>query len=420
MYTATADLILPSTTTGSFPRPRWYDVNMWGRPLDTCMLDVRFREKFQDAMAVLISDQERAGLDVLTHGDLHVDEDLAGRAWHHYPLQRWAGFEGDHLQPEATTAPWLHYPPGTLLNEIYTGWRWPHVVDKIEHRSLDYAKLWRLAQGRTRKPVKFGTCCSQVMALFLDIHTPKYKDKRQVIWDMAEAMNKELLALRDAGCRCIQIEEPTFHFMANTYGKDHDEVKFMIDAFNREVQGLDDVELWIHTCWGNPNMQRVMEDTSYANSIEIYLERCRGDVWTLEMKDRGQKDLELFAPFQERPEKEGLHRRRQSPFAAGRSSRGSRRGNPQGAEVYSGRKADRIERLWLWPPGLQSRDCLLQGKRDRARLQHCSQGTRAEFVLHSGGGPAAPDRRGSGARRIAPGFTPGLRLRSSEKSALLN
>ena len=85
--------------------------------------------------------------------------------------------------------------------------------------------------------------------------------------------------------------------MANTFGKDHDDVKFMIDAFNREVQGLDDVELWIHTCWGNPNMQRVMEDTSYAASIEIYLERCRGDVWTLEMKDRGQKDLELFEPF---------------------------------------------------------------------------------------------------------------------------
>ncbi len=250
MFTATADLILPSTTTGSFPRPRWFDTSMLGRPLDTCMLDVHFREKFQDALAVVISDQERAGLDVLTHGDFHVDEDLAGRAWHHYPLQRWGGFEGDYLQPEATTAPWLHYPPGTLLNEIYTGWRWPHVVGKIEHKPLDYPKLWRMAQAKTRKPVKFGTCCSQVMALFLDIHTPKYKDKRQVIWDMAEAMNKELLALRDAGCRCIQIEEPTFHFMANTYGKGHEEVKFMIDAFNREVQGLDDVELWIHTCWG--------------------------------------------------------------------------------------------------------------------------------------------------------------------------
>ena len=44
MFTATADLILPSTTTGSFPRPRWFDISMWGRPLDTCMLDVRFRD----------------------------------------------------------------------------------------------------------------------------------------------------------------------------------------------------------------------------------------------------------------------------------------------------------------------------------------------------------------------------------------
>ena len=112
MFTATADLILPSTITGSFPRPHWFDVSMWGRPLDTCMLDIRFREKFQDALAVVISDQERAGLDILTHGDFHVDEDMAGRAWHHYPLQRWAGFEGDYLQPEETTAPWLHYPPG--------------------------------------------------------------------------------------------------------------------------------------------------------------------------------------------------------------------------------------------------------------------------------------------------------------------
>ena len=66
--------------------------------------------------------------------------------WHHYPLQRWAGLEGDHLQAEETRSEWLIYPPGTLLHEIYTGWRWPRVTDKIEHRSLDYAKIWRIAQ----------------------------------------------------------------------------------------------------------------------------------------------------------------------------------------------------------------------------------------------------------------------------------
>jgi 5-methyltetrahydropteroyltriglutamate--homocysteine methyltransferase len=135
------------------------------------------------------------------------------------------------------------------------------------------------------------------MGLFLDIHTDKYKDNREVVWDMAVAMNKELLALRDAGCRCIQIEEPTLHFMANTYGAKDDKVKFMVECYNREVQGLDDVEIWIHTCWGNPNMQRVMEDTSYKASFELYLNEMRGDVWTIETKDRNFTDIELFGQY---------------------------------------------------------------------------------------------------------------------------
>jgi len=297
MFTLTAGKILPCTVTGSWPRPRWFDMSMWGRPLDTCLMDTRFREKFQDALAVVLSDQERAGLDILTHGDLHCDDDMAGRSWHHYPLQRWAGFDGDYLQSDKTRSPWLRYPPGTLLNEIYTGWRWPRVVDKITHRPLDYPKIWRMAQAKTSRPVRFGTCCSQVMGLFLDIHTPKYKDTEEVIWDMAVAMNKELLALRDAGCKCIQIEEPTLHFWANSYGASHEKVQFMLKACNRELEGLDDVEVWIHTCWGNPMMQRVFDKTSYANALEIYLDRVNCDVLTLEMKDRGLAELELLGAW---------------------------------------------------------------------------------------------------------------------------
>ncbi len=50
----------------------------------------------------------------------------------------------------------------------------------------------------------------------------------------------------------------------------------MIEAFNREVEGLDDVEIWIHTCWGNPNMQRVIDNDSYAASFELYLDALQG------------------------------------------------------------------------------------------------------------------------------------------------
>ncbi|HEX9793049.1 MAG TPA: cobalamin-independent methionine synthase II family protein [Planctomycetota bacterium] len=300
MYTVTKDLVLPATVTGSWPRPRWFDKSLCGKGLDTAMLDVQHREQYTDAVATVLSDQERAGLDILTHGDLHCDDDLAGRSWHHYPLQRWKGFAGDHLQSEATRSPWLRYPPGTLLNEIYTGWRWPQVVGKIEHRPLDFPKIWRIAQAKAHKPVRFGTCCTQVMGLFLDLHTDQYTDTRQVIWDMAEAMNKELRALRDAGCKVIQIEEPTLHFWANTYGADSEEVKFMVEAYNREVEGLEDVEIWIHTCWGNPNMQRVIDNDSYAASFELYMHALRGDVWTVEMTDRSFREIELFGALKGR------------------------------------------------------------------------------------------------------------------------
>ncbi len=77
----------------------------------------------------------------------------------------------------------------------------------------------------------------------------------------------------------------------------------MLAAYNREVEGLDDVELWIHTCWGNPNMQRVREDTSYAASMEMYLHEAKGDVWTVEMKDRNFKDIELFERFKDSKKK---------------------------------------------------------------------------------------------------------------------
>jgi 5-methyltetrahydropteroyltriglutamate--homocysteine methyltransferase len=44
-------------------------------------------------------------------------------------------------------------------------------------------------------------------------------------------------------------------------------------------------------------MQRVMEDTSYRASFELYLNELRGDVWTIETKDRSFRDVELFGAY---------------------------------------------------------------------------------------------------------------------------
>jgi 5-methyltetrahydropteroyltriglutamate--homocysteine methyltransferase len=304
-FTATADLMLPATVIGSWPRPSWFTESMWGRPLDTAMMDLKYREQFEDALAVVVSDQQRAGLDILTNGDFFLDADFAGRSWHHYPLQRWLGLEHDELQPADTRSPILGDQQGTLLQEIYTSWRWPIVTGKIApnpRNPLEYAKIWRMSQVRANKPVKFGTVSGQVMALFLDSHTPEYPrddNSRQIIWDMATAINQELRELVASGCRVIQVEEPTIHFTSAYTPEDRDTLEFLVKALNHEISGLDGAEVWVHTCWGNPMMQRVFDKTSYADAIELYLDGVDCDVWTLEMKDRGGADLELFGGWRE-------------------------------------------------------------------------------------------------------------------------
>ena len=46
-------------------------------------------------------------------------------------------------------------------------------------------------------------------------------------------------------------------------------------------------------------MQKVFSDESYANSVEIYLERLKGDVWTIEATENDMKELPLFAPYKD-------------------------------------------------------------------------------------------------------------------------
>ena len=296
MFTATDGLLLPTTVTGSWPRPTWYSRDLGGRPLSAGLFDVAYREEFLDAMSVVISEQERAGLDILTNGDYHLDNDLGGQSWVRYPLERMRGIGG----PETAVMP--PNPPGTILSEIFSGWRLPTVVGEVQPGGpLEFAKLWRIAQARSDRPVKFGTVSTQFVANLLELRGDRYRaDKRDLMWDMATAMNAELRQLADAGCLVIQIEEPILHFLAAEHRHDAEYLSFLIECLNHEISGLEDVEVWIHTCWGNAHMQRTESHRSYAEAIEIFLDRVKGDVWTVEMKDRGYGDLELFRPYRDR------------------------------------------------------------------------------------------------------------------------
>jgi 5-methyltetrahydropteroyltriglutamate--homocysteine methyltransferase len=264
------------------------------------MMDMKYREQFSDALNVVVNDQARAGLDIVTTGDYYCDEDFFGRSWVNYPLERIAGLAGDVTPPASRWDLKEANPPGTLLHEIYTNWKGPHVVAPIESKrdNLEYARIWRIAQASSKKPVKFGSVSAQTLAMLAEPKIERYlsDNRRQLLWDFSVAMNSELRTLAEAGCEVIQIEEPNFHFLDYPYSSD--DLDFMIEAFNREIEGLENVEVWIHTCFGNPNMQRVFDATHYRDeAVEIYLERLKGDVLTVEMKERDGRDLEAFARY---------------------------------------------------------------------------------------------------------------------------
>ena len=295
MLTATKDLILPTTVTGSWPRPSWYTGNLLERPYSTGLGDVGFREQHFDAVATVISDQELAGLDILTNGDYHLDFDLAGRSWFSYPTERLSGVSEFDTE---TTAGWT-YPIGTWLNEIVGGWKYHAIVDKIGPRvPLEFAKIWRVAQSRTARPVKFGTIAPDLASTVLTIQTDVYDDdKRELMWDLAGILNAELRQLVAAGCKVVQIEEPAIHSSA-AWGADEATLDFLADLFNYTVEGLDEAEVWVHTCWGNPGAQHCFDPSiSYEPSLEIYLERIKADVWTIESKHNGHQLLPKLAPY---------------------------------------------------------------------------------------------------------------------------
>ena len=50
MLITTKDLMFPTTVTGSWPRPRWFDKSLCARTLSDAMTDVDYREKFLDAV----------------------------------------------------------------------------------------------------------------------------------------------------------------------------------------------------------------------------------------------------------------------------------------------------------------------------------------------------------------------------------
>jgi 5-methyltetrahydropteroyltriglutamate--homocysteine methyltransferase len=293
MLRATKDKMLPTTITGSLPRPSWYTQNLGMRSFLDAMVNNQFREQYVDTVGLYLHEQEMAGLDIVTDGDAHFDSDVGGQSWTNYPPRHMGGFD-KNPQPTPAGKGGLLFPPGHILHDYLEARVMPGIVGPVTRGDLQYAAMWKVAQRMTGKPVKFGTIGPELVAFAVkDAHYKSVKDR---ILAVTDALNEELHELADAGCPVIQFEEPQIHLLS--VRKIVDDVinpAFSVEVFNRTVKGLRaKTEVWCHTCWGNPSQQRMFKEVqSYKSALEM-LNKVDADVITFESVSAGGADLADF------------------------------------------------------------------------------------------------------------------------------
>ena len=293
MLGATADKLLPTTITGSLPRPSWYTENLGQKTFLAAMVETRFREQYEDALAVYLSQQVVAGLDIVTDGDVRFTQDIGGQSWTSYPPFHMSGFDGKPQRAPAGGGG-IAFPRGHILHDYIEARMMPKIVGPVGRGDLQYTEMWKAAQRMTSKPVKFGTVTPELVAFA--VQDEYYKDIRERIWAISEAFNEELHALADAGCPVIQMEEPQVHLLAARGVVDKViNPEYMLEVFNNTVKGLrEKTEVWCHTCWGNPSQQRMFAEVqSYKPALDI-LNQVDADVITFESVSSGGQDLQAI------------------------------------------------------------------------------------------------------------------------------
>jgi 5-methyltetrahydropteroyltriglutamate--homocysteine methyltransferase len=291
MFRASSGIVMPTSIIGSLPRPAWFTASIGLRSFLECMVDSRFREQYEDAVSAHLRDQELAGLDILTDGDAHYDEQVGGMSWQSYPITHMDGMSNEPILAQYSVGA-AAYPRGHILHDFLEARVLPRIVGPLGPGRLQYAALWKTAQRMTTKPIKVGTPLPELLAA--SVEDKFYKDPVERTWAFSEAINRELHDLADAGCPVIQLEEPQIHMVpvrGKAFGKL--DTADLVEIFNNTVKGLRaKTEVWCHTCWGNPSQQRIFREVqSYKPTLDA-LARVDADAITFETCSSGPGDLE--------------------------------------------------------------------------------------------------------------------------------
>jgi 5-methyltetrahydropteroyltriglutamate--homocysteine methyltransferase len=256
--------LLPTTMVGSYPRPAWFDWQLEGRDILEAFKVIHHKEAFADAVKVVIDDQTRAGLDILTDGQMWFDDYSMGiGAFLFYWLERIHGFGKEKLpHPSLAKAKgrdrWALDEVGGIA-----------LVGEPARGPIRMAELFHLAQGCTTKPIKACIGAGPVqLSTLVHFHGGPVKDRHELAHRLAAIFREEIHDVVAAGCRHIQLEDLGAWIPTLTGDADY---RWVNDVVAETMSGCEAATSW-HFCLGNVwgNKMQGMTKAGYAEVLPHY------------------------------------------------------------------------------------------------------------------------------------------------------
>lgn len=233
-------MAIKTTVIGAYPKPDFLPVLDWfraedgtesQRPTEQYEQDVADMGDAAEALFVraaqsVIDDQVRAGVDIVTDGEVRRENYI------HYHCRHLDGISFDVLTEKE-------------VRGVYTT-RLPTITGPIKARGPFLPHDWKAAQALTDTPVK--CTLPGPMTIGDTVADVYYDDPKKRGAELARVLNAEVLALADAGCQYIQIDEPLFARRVDDaldYGFDNLEACFH--------NCPDHVTRTVHMCCGYPD-----------------------------------------------------------------------------------------------------------------------------------------------------------------------
>jgi 5-methyltetrahydropteroyltriglutamate--homocysteine methyltransferase len=259
-----AATVLPTTVVGSYSVPEWlerlkndYYQNRlsWQHLTEIC--DV--------AIKAALKDQELAGIDVVSDGELRRDNDID------YLLARIPGVEV--LNP--LKAYYYDYYDVAI----------PRPLHSLDGVALGLAEDFAFTRAHTDRPIKFSF--TGPFSLSRRVRDDAYSGSAELVRALAEVLNAEAHRLAAAGATLLQIDEP---FLAGY----RDEVETAIEAIN--IVTADVPVAWaLHVCYGN-RYARPSWEGHYDFLFPAVMD-ADVDQLVLEFARKGYDDLQLLRKY---------------------------------------------------------------------------------------------------------------------------